>query len=108
MPGDALANALRVEEGLRRALTAIDRLVLQRISLIARRDAQLHEGLAAAAELTEIAETLVATAEMGTSAMISSLYGMDGTDTADPATRLATLDRLIEVALFQMGLMFEL
>jgi two-component system, OmpR family, sensor histidine kinase TorS len=33
---------------------------------------------------------------------------MDGTDTADPETRLDTLDKLIEVDLFQMGLMFEL
>ncbi|NJS39689.1 MAG: hypothetical protein HC783_12495 [Rhodobacteraceae bacterium] len=108
MPDDALANALRAEEVLRQALTAIDRLVRQRINLIARREAQLREGLAAAAELTEIADTLVANAEMGTTAVISSLYGMDGTDTADPETRLATLDKLIEVDLFQMGLMFGL
>lgn len=108
MPDDALANALGAEDRLRRALTAIDRLVRQRINLIARREAQLGEGLAAAAELTEIADTLVANAEMGTSAVISSLYGMDGTETADPETRLTTLDKLIEVDLFQMGLMFEL
>lgn len=104
----ALDNALAAEEGLRQALVAIDRLVRQRISLIARRDAQLQEGLSAAVELTEIADTLVANAEMGASAVISSLYGMDGTDTADPETRLETLDKLIEVDLFQMGLMFEL
>ncbi len=108
LPDDALAKALAAEAGLRQALTAIDRLVRQRISLIDRRDAQLAAGLAAAAELTEIADTLVANAEMGASAVISSLYGMDGTDTADPETRLATLDKLIEVDLFQMGLMFEL
>ncbi len=108
LPDDALANALAAEAGLRQALTTIDRLVRQRISLIARRDAQLAEGLAAAVELTEIADTLVANAEMGASAVISSLYGMDGTDTADPEVRLDTLDKLIEVDLFQMGLMFEL
>lgn len=108
LPDDALADALAAEAGLRQALTAIDRLVRQRISLIVRRDAQLAEGLAAAVELTEIADTLVANAEMGASAVISSLYGMDGTDTADPETRLDTLDKLIEVDLFQMGLMFEL
>lgn len=108
LPDDALANALAAEAGLRRALTTIDRLVRQRISLIARREAQLEAGLAAAVELTEIADTLVANAEMGASAVISSLYGMDGTDTADPETRLDTLDKLIEVDLFQMGLMFEL
>lgn len=108
LPDDALANALAAEAGLRQALTTIDRLVRQRISLIARRDAQLEAGLAAAVELTEIADTLVANAEMGASAVISSLYGMDGTDTADPEIRLDTLDKLIEVDLFQMGLMFEL
>ena len=108
LPDDALANALAAEAGLRQGLTAIDRLVRQRISLIARRDAQLRAGLDAAVELTEIADTLVANAEMGASAVISSLYGMDGTDTADPEKRLDTLDKLIEVDLFQMGLMFEL
>ncbi|MBL9074072.1 ATP-binding protein [Tabrizicola sp.] len=108
LPDDALANALAAEAGLRQALTAIDRLVRQRISLIARRDVQLQDGLAAAVELTEIADTLVANAEMGASAVISSLYGMDGTDATDPETRLDTLDKLIEVDLFQMGLMFEL
>lgn len=108
LPDDALANALAAEAGLRQALTAIDRLVRQRISLITRREAQLQDGLLAAAELTEIGDTLVANAEMGASAVISSLYGMDGTDTDDPETRLATLDKLIEVDLFQMGLMFEL
>ncbi len=77
---DALANALDAEAGLRKALTAIDRLVRQRIRLIARREAQLTAGLAAAAELTEIADTLVANSEMGTSAVISSLYDMDGSD----------------------------
>lgn len=108
LPDDALANALAAEAGLREALTAIDQLVRQRISLIARRDAQLRDGLAAAVELTEIADTLVANAEMGASAVISSLYGMDGTDATDPEIRLDTLDKLIEVDLFQMGLMFEL
>ncbi|MCC6518907.1 MAG: response regulator [Tabrizicola sp.] len=108
LPDDALANALAAEAGLRQALMAIDRLVRQRISLIARRDAQLQAGLAAAVELTEIADTLVANAEMGASAVISSLYGMDWPDTTDPETRLDTLDKLIEVDLFQMGLMFEL
>jgi two-component system sensor histidine kinase TorS len=108
LPDDALANALAAETALRQALTTIDRLVRQRISLIARREAQLQAGLAAAAELTEIADTLVANAEMGTSAVISSLYGMDGTDASDPEIRLDTLDKLIEVDLFQLGLMFEL
>jgi two-component system sensor histidine kinase TorS len=105
---DALANALAAEAGVRAALVSIDRLVRQRISLIARRDAQLAAGLAAAAELTEIADTLVANAEMGASAVISSLYDIETAAVADPQRRLETLDKLIEVDLFQMGLMFEL
>jgi two-component system sensor histidine kinase TorS len=108
LPDDALANALAAEAGLRQALTNIDRLVRQRISLIARRDAQLEAGLAAAVELTEIADTLVANAEMGASAVISSLYGMEGAGETNSEQRLDTLDKLIEVDLFQMGLMFEL
>jgi two-component system, OmpR family, sensor histidine kinase TorS len=108
LPDEALANALAAEAGLRQALTSIDHLVRQRISLIARRDAQLQAGLQAAVELTEIADTLVANAEMGASAVISSLYGMDGTNATDPDARLDALDKLIEVDLFQMGLMFEL
>ncbi len=108
LPKDALANALTAEAGLREALTTIDRLVRQRISLIARRKDQLDAGLAAAAELTEIADTLVANAEMGASAVISSLYDMEGPEPEHAATRLDTLDKLIEVDLFQLGLMFEL
>ena len=108
MPDDALENALAAEEALRRALVSIDQLVRQRLSLTARRDAQLQAGLAAAAELTEIADTLVANAEMGASAVISSLYDIDGGAAPDPQRRLDTLDKLIEVDLFQMGLMFEL
>ncbi|WP_395541158.1 ATP-binding protein [Neotabrizicola sp. sgz301269] len=107
-PGAALDDALAAETKLRQTLTAIDLLVRQRISLKTRRDAQLAAGAAAAAELTEIADTLVANAEMGASAVISSLYDMELTgDTAAPS-RLDTLDKLIEVDLFQMGLMFEL
>ena len=105
---EALTNALAAESALRQALVSIDRLVRQRISLIGRRDAQLEAGLAAAIELTEIADTLVANAEMGTSAVISSLYDLEGSPDAPAQSRLETLDKLIEVDLFQMGLMFEL
>jgi len=107
-PGAALDDALAAETRLRQTLTAIDLLVRQRISLKTRRDAQLEAGAAAAAELTEIADTLVANAEMGASAVISSLYDMELTGDTAPSSRLDTLDKLIEVDLFQMGLMFEL
>ena len=108
MTEGALANALAAEEEVHQALSSIDQLVRRRISLIARRDAQLRAGLEAAVELTEIADTLVANAEMGASAVISSLYGMEADATSDLRLRLETLDKLIEVDLFQMGLMFEL
>jgi|GEM_PF-705511 len=103
-PGTA-ADAV---ETIRAAITNLDHLVRQRIRMIARRDGKLLDGLAAAAELTEIADTLVANAEMGTAAMISNLYELEETAPADGRTRLDALDKLIEVDLFQLGLMFEL
>ncbi len=105
MPDEAMARALAAEAELRQSILGIDALVRRRIRLIAERDAQLKAGLTAAAELTEIADTLVANAEMGASAVISSLYDMED---GQPGDRLRTLDKLIEVDLFQMGLMFEL
>lgn len=106
--GAAPVNALAAETALREALAQIDRLVRQRISLIARRDAKLQEGLAAAIELTEIADTMVANAETGTSAVISSLYDLEAGEPMASQERLETLDKLIEVDLFQLGLMTEL
>ncbi len=108
VPDDALANALAAEADVRQALVSIDQLVRRRISLITQRDEQLRAGLAAASELTEIADTLVANAEMGASAVISSLYDLESAEQSDPPRRLDTLDKLIEVDIFQMGLMFEL
>ena len=105
LPDEAMAEALAAEAGLRQSILGIDALVRQRIRLIAERDAQLRAGLTAAAELTEIADTLVANAQMGASAVISSLYDMED---GRPGDRLQALDKLIEVDLFQMGLMFEL
>lgn len=104
---EALANLLAAEASVRRAILASDQLVRQRISLLARRDAQLEAGLEAAVELTEIADTLVANAEMGASAVISSLCAMDRNFPSSPQERLGTLDKPIEVDLFQMGLTFE-
>lgn len=104
----ALANALSAEASLRGVMVSIDLKVQKRIALISQRDAQLAAGIAAAQELTDIADTLVANAEMGTSAVISSLYESETTQDADRQARLETLDKLIEVDLFQMGLMFEL
>lgn len=108
VPGEALPRAMEAEAALRRALAAIDGQVRQRIHLIARRDTQLQAGRTAAAELTEIADTLVANAETGAAAVISGLYDLEMDPASSLDTRLEALDKLIEVDLFQMGLMFEL
>ena len=104
----ALANALSAEVLVRNALASIDQQVRLRIRLIDRRDDQLAAGLAAAIELTEIADTLVANAEAGASAVISTLYDVEIFSPSATQQRLDALDKLIEVDLFQLGLMFEL
>lgn len=101
-------QALAAEQRVRSAIRTLERLVGQRIALLARRDAQLREGLAAARELTEIADTLVANAEMGTAAVISNLYEIETGESGNSEARLDALDKLIEVDLFQLGLMTEL
>lgn len=101
-------QALAAEQQVRAAIKTLERLVGQRIALVAQRDAQLHEGLAAARELTEISDTLVANAEMGTAAVISNLYEIEAGEPGDRETRLDALDKLIEVDLFQLGLMTEM
>ena len=68
---------------MRAAIMTLERIVGQRIALISRRDAQLREGLAAARELTEISDTLVANAEMGTAAVISNLYEIEAGEPGD-------------------------
>ena len=101
-------QALAAEQQVRDAIRTLERLVGQRIALVARRDAQLREGLAAARELTEISDTLVANAEMGTAAVISNLYEIEAGEPGDREARLDALDKLIEVDLFQLGLMTEM
>lgn len=101
-------QALAAEQRVRSAILTLERLVGQRIALIARRDAQLREGLAAARELTEISDTLVANAEMGTAAVISNLYEIEAGEPGDREARLDALDKLIEVDLFELGLMTEM
>ena len=88
-------------------ISILDDLVRKRIALTERRDHGLREALGATTELLDMADTLVANAQMGTSAVISSLYQDDGTGTSR-SERLDTLDKLVEVDLFQLGLMFEL
>ncbi len=105
---DLSGDATNAEAEVRGAILTLDRLVRQRIGLLERRDAQLRQGLAAAVELTEIADTLVANAEMGTAAIISNLYEIETETPDDRQARFDALDKLIEVDLFQLGLMFEL
>ncbi|MHA6347405.1 ATP-binding protein, partial [Roseivivax sp. CAU 1761] len=100
----ALSQAVR---GVRESLIVLDRQVGRRIALRERRDAGLRTALEATTTLLDMADTLVANARMGTSAVISSLYALDGSDRSSQE-RLQTLDKLIEVDLFQLGLMFEL
>ncbi len=88
-------------------ISVLDDLVRKRIALTVRRDRGLQDALEATTELLDMADTLVANAQMGTSAVISSLYQEDST-TASQSDRLDTLDKLVEVDLFQLGLMFEL
>ena len=97
--------------GLRETLASVgngvdglNRLVETRIDQIENLDVQLAIALAAATDLLNMADTLVANAEMSTTAVISSLYDLSppGIDQGD------TLDKLLEVDLFQLGLMFEL
>lgn len=102
------SQALVAERRVRSAIQTLERLVGQRIALVARRDAQLRVGLSAARELTEIADTLVANAEMGTAAVISNLYEIEAGEPQSRELRLDALDKLIEVDLFQLGLMTEL
>ena len=101
-PGLAIAE-VEVRSGIER----LDRLVQNRLIASSAQRARLHAGLTATTELLEIADTLVANAQMGTAAVISNLYDME---TSDPDTnlRLETLDKLIEVDLFRQGLMSEL
>jgi two-component system sensor histidine kinase TorS len=102
---DALSDAA---EEVRQSIGLLDTLVRQRLGLIARRDVSVREGLAATAELLEIADTLVANAEMSTAAVISNLYEIEEEGAGASEARLAALDKLIEVDLFQQGLMFEM
>ncbi len=106
--GDAVPAGLeQAEADVRGGIERLDRLVQDRIIAIAAQKARLQAGLNATTELLEISDTLVANAQMGTSAVISSLYDPDNGG-PDSTTRLETLDKLIEVDLFRQGLMTEM
>ncbi len=105
--GQDATGLVRTVSQIRQDIGVLDALVRQRIAL-ARTEAQdLSLALAAANDLIGVADTLVANAEMSTSATISDLYEMEDT-TEHPTARLEALDKLIEVDLFELGLMTEL
>ena len=97
----------QAEAEVRGGIETLDRLVQNRIIAIAAQKTRLQTSLEATTELLEIADTLVANAQMGTSAVISNLYDLENSD-PDSNARLDTLDKLIEVDLFQQGLMSEM
>ncbi|WP_406645764.1 response regulator [Aliisedimentitalea scapharcae] len=99
---------------LRRTVADVADTVQHLNSVVARRIAQFNilkhqitDVLEASNTLLDMADTLVANAEMGTTAVISSLYDA-GPGTSVDSNRADTLDKLLEVDLFQLGLMFEL
>jgi len=105
--GQDATGLLHTVAQLRQDIGVLDALVSQRIALEKALSQDLTLALKAANDLIGVADTLVANAEMSTSATISDLYEM--TDTAGhPTARLDALDKLIEVDLFELGLMTEL
>ncbi|MGB8813401.1 MAG: response regulator [Paracoccaceae bacterium] len=103
----APAGLVQAEADVRGSIEQLDRLVQNRIIATEAQSARLWAGLVATTELLEIADTLVANAQMGTAAAISNLYDLESTG-QDSETRLDTLDKLIEVDLFRQGLMSEM
>ncbi len=103
----APAGLAQAEAEVRGSIEQLDRLVQNRIIATEAQSARLRASLVATTELLEIADTLVANAQMGTAAAISNLYDLESTG-PDTETRLDTLDKLIEVDLFRQGLMSEM
>lgn len=103
----ASAGLKQAEADVRSSIERLDRLVQNRIIATTAQAARLRAGLGATTELLEIADTLVANAQMGTAAAISNLYDLESTG-PDKETRLNSLDKLIEVDLFQQGMMSEM
>lgn len=103
----APAGLEQAKADVRGSIEGLDRLVQNRIIATAAQTARLREGLWATTELLEIADTLVANAQMSTSAAISNLYDLEST-APDTEERLYALDKLIEVDLFRQGMMSEM
>ncbi len=105
--GDVDAEALAVAVArVDASIVALDRLVQQRIAVRKAQQANLDQALHDTTDLLGMADTLVANAEMTTTAVVSNLYDVNPTP-VNPDWRLDTLDKLLEVDLFQLGMMFE-
>ncbi|KGM87530.1 hypothetical protein rosmuc_02266 [Roseovarius mucosus DSM 17069] len=102
--GGSGGELTRAVVAMEAGIAELDRLVKQRLSLVQARREGLDRALGATQALLNMADTLVANAEMSTAAVISNLYD----DEPGQAQHLTTLDKLIEVDLFELGLMFEL
>ncbi|SMO94438.1 ATP-binding protein [Paracoccus laeviglucosivorans] len=103
--GRVLPPALaQSETEVRRGIDQLDLLVQRRLATGAEQKRHLTEGHQVTAELLEITDTLAANAEAATSAGVSSLYDLWNQQQALGET----LDKLIELDLFQLGQMFEL
>lgn len=72
----APAGLAQAEANVRDSIALLDQLVKDRLDASEAQSARLRAGLLATTELLEIADTLVANAQMGTVAAISNLYDL--------------------------------
>lgn len=98
------AALAKSEMDVRQGIIQLDLLVQRRLATAQAQKRRWAESARATTELLDITNTLAANAEVAVSAGASSLYDM--WNRQDPLNE--TLDKLIEVDLFQLGQMFEL
>lgn len=103
----ALTAMTETVERISADIVNLNRMAQRRLFLRSLFDKRLDEGIAAAEELVQLTNTLVANAHMGTTATISNLYEIDEQNAAREE-RFRTFDKLLEVDLFQLERMYEL
>ena len=107
-PDAAAVTALReTVERISADIVNLNRMAQRRLFLRTLFDGRLNDGIAAAEDLVQLTNTLVANAHMGTTATISNLYEIDERNAAREE-RFRTFDKLLEVDLFQLERMYEL
>ncbi|WP_282606378.1 TMAO reductase system sensor histidine kinase/response regulator TorS [Pelagibius sp. Alg239-R121] len=104
---DAVTALRATVERISDDIVNLNRMAQRRLFLRSLFDGRLDEGIAAAEELVQLTNTLVANAHMGTTATISNLYEIDEQNAAREE-RFRTFDKLLEVDLFQLERMYEL